>query len=247
MSGPARIRRRWRLGIWYRLAVALLWAPMIVLTKRDRKGEEHLRECPGGLVVATNHISWFDPLVVAHALWDADRPPRFLAKEAVFRVPIIGRIIDGAGQIRVYRDTADASRAVRDAVMAAQAGECVVVYAEGTITRDPAMWPMTVKTGAARIALQSGCPLIPMAQWGAHRVMRPYRKEFNILPRKTMQIRFGSPVDLDDLRDQPITAEVLSVAGDRLVAAITHLLEEIRQETAPAKRYVFRRETQEES
>lgn len=220
---------------------------MMLLTKRDRQGEQHIRDCPGGLVIATNHISWFDPLVVAHALWDNDRPPRFLAKEAVFRVPIIGRIIDGAGQIRVYRDSADASQAVRDAVEAARAGECVVLYAEGTITRDPLMWPMTVKTGAARIALQSGCPLIPMAHWGAQHVMRPYRKELKLLPRKTMQVRFGEPVDLDDLRNQPITAEVLAVAGDRLVAAITHLLEEIRQETAPTERYVFRRETQEES
>lgn len=236
-----RVRRRWKLGFWYRLAVIILWPFITSVTKRDYRGTEYLEASSDGIVVAPNHLSWFDPIVISHALWSNDRPPRFLAKEAVFRVPIVGTIIDGAGQIRVYRESRDAARAVRDAVSAVQSGECVVIYPEGTITRDPNLWPMTAKSGAARVALDSGAPLIPMAQWGANEVIRPYAKEFRLLPRKTMRVRFGPPVDLDDLRGQPVTSAVLAIAGDRLMAAITQLLEEIRGEEAPKERFVFRR------
>lgn len=229
----ARVRRKERLGFAYRLAVLLLWPFMSVLTKRDWQGTEVLQESTGGIVVAPNHISWFDPLVIAHVLWANDRPPRFLAKEAMFRIPVIGRIIGAAGQIRVYRDSNDAVQAVRDAVQDAQAGECVVIYPEGTITKDPNLWPSSAKTGAARVALASGCPLIPMAQWGAQEVIGPYRNEFRILPRKTMRVRFGSPVDLSDLQGKPITAETLAIAGDRLMGEMTALLEQIRREKRP--------------
>jgi 1-acyl-sn-glycerol-3-phosphate acyltransferase len=225
-----RVRRRQSLGVWYRLAVFLLWPFMTLMTKRDWRGTAVLNDSTGGIVVAPNHVSWFDPLVIAHVLWANDRPPRFLAKEAMFRVPIIGKIIDGAGQIRVYRESADAAQSVRDAIRDASAGECVVIYPEGTITKDPELWPMAAKTGAARVALASGVPLIPMAQWGAHEVMRPYRKEFRIFPRKTMRVIFGQPVDLSDLRNQPINAETLAIAGERLMTAMTALLAELRDE-----------------
>jgi len=240
----SRVRRRWRLGFWYRVAVVILWPFMTVFTKHDYRGGEFLQAEPGGIVVAPNHLTWFDPVVIAHALWVNDRPPRFLAKESIFRVPVVGRIVDGAGQIRVYRESRDAARAVRDAVTGVEAGECVVIYPEGTITRDPGLWPMAAKSGAVRVALQSGSPLIPMAQWGSQKVMGPYAKEFKILPRKTMEVRFGPPIDLDDLRDRPITTDVLAIGNARLMAAITHLLEEIRGEAAPTERLVYRRPEQ---
>jgi 1-acyl-sn-glycerol-3-phosphate acyltransferase len=242
MRRVPHVRRRERLGFSYRLAVAILWPIFRLIVKWDISGDERLTDAPGGVIVAPNHLSWFDPPVVAFALWQADRPPRFLGKEAVFRTPIFGALITQAGQIPVERETADASSAVRDALAALDAGECVVVYPEGTITRDPDLWPMSAKTGAVRLALMSGRPLIPMVQWGAHEVMGPYRKEFRILPRKTMHIRFGDPLDLSDLRDRPVDAATLALAGDRLMDAITAMLAELRQEEPPATRMVFRRE-----
>jgi 1-acyl-sn-glycerol-3-phosphate acyltransferase len=219
---------------------------MLLLTRRDWRGQEHLRAdlradgTQEGIVVCPNHISWFDPLQSAHYLFDNGRPPRYLGKEAVFRVPVVGTIIRGAGQIPVYRETADAANSVRDAIAAVRAGECVVVYPEGTITRDPGLWPMTGKTGAARIALETGAALVPLAQWGAEKVIRPYRSEFRILPRKLMQVAAGPAVDLDDLRGRPIDADVLREATTRLMSAITAQLEALRGETAPAERYDLR-------
>lgn len=247
MRRVPRVRRRARLGFSYRFAVALLWPFMRVSVRWDIEGTEQLTDDDGGVVVSPNHLSWFDPLVVAFALWQADRPPRFLGKEAVFRVPVFGRIIRNAGQIPVYRETADAASAIRDALTALDAGECVVVYPEGTITRDPDLWPMSAKTGAVRLALMSGRPLFPMAQWGSHEVMGPYRKEFRILPRKTMHVRVGAPVDLSDLAGGAPDAQALAVASDRLMDAITGLLADLRQEPAPATRMVFRRQSEREA
>ena len=226
----------------YRLVVVALRPLLMSLTRRDWRGAEHLRvdgSLDDGIVIAVNHLSWFDPLVVSHFLVDNGRLPRFLAKEAIFRVPAVGRIVRGAHQIPVHRGTADAVEALTSAVAAVRAGECVLVYPEGTITRAPGLWPMTGKTGAVRIALESGAPLIPVAQWGAHEVMRPYVKELRLIPRKTMRVWAGPPVDLDDLRGhEPSEAELVD-ATERLMVAITGLLEQIRGEAAPTPRFVW--------
>ena len=223
------------LGIPYRTAEALLWPPMMSLTRRQWRGQENLGSHGEGIVVAPNHISWFDPLVIAHFLHDNGRPPRFMAKQAVFEVPILGGLIDGAGQIPVARDR-DPHLALAAAAAAVRSGECVVVYPEGTITRDPGVWPMSGRTGAIRLALETGAPLIPVAQWGANRVMAPYARELRLLPPKLMQVTAGPSLDIGDLRGQPLTRDVLAEGTDRLLDAITELLEEIRGERAPAHR-----------
>lgn len=232
-----------QLGPYFRFAVAILEPFLTVWTRQQRHNLEILeRDYPpnDGIVVAVNHMSWFDPMNVSHVLWDAGRPPRFLAKDSLFKMPGVGQILDGAGQIPVYRESADAALAIRAAVDAVEAGECVVIYPEGTMTRDPNLWPMTGRTGAAQLALSTGAPVIPMAQWGPHEVMGPYQTEFNIFPRKTMHTLVGEPVDLDDLRGKEITKDVLEEATARIIQAITGLLEELRGEKAPPVRLDFR-------
>ena len=225
------------LGPWYRLAAVILWPPMMTITRREWLGAEHLGSPGDGMVVAANHMSWFDPMVIAHFMNDHDRPPRYLAKDSVFQVPVAGRIIGGAGQIPVFRESDNAQDAVRAAVAAVNAGEAVVVYPEGTLTRDPELWPMVGKTGAARIALQSGKPVIPLAHWGAQDVMAPYTKEFNVFPPKLVQVIAGAPVDLDDLRGQGLSSEILIEATSRILDAITELLATLRNESPPADRW----------
>ena len=223
------------LGIPYRTAEVLLWPPLMALTRRDWRGQENLGRHGEGIVVAPNHISFFDPLVIAHFLHDSGRPPRFMGKQEVFDVPGVGRLISGAGQIPVSRDV-NPSVALAAAEEAVRRGECAVVYPEGTITRDPGVWPMTGRTGALRLALETGAPLVPVAQWGANRVMAPYARQMRLLPPKLMQVTAGAPLDIDDLRGQPITRDLLAVGTDRLMGAITGLLEQIRGEHAPPTR-----------
>jgi 1-acyl-sn-glycerol-3-phosphate acyltransferase len=226
---------RMNLGVSYRVAEAVLWPSFMVMTRRDWWGGENLGRHGEGIVVAPNHISFLDPLIVAHYLHDNGRPPRFMAKQSVFEVPVVGSLIHNAGQIPVTRNK-DPHLALADAVAAVNAGECLVVYPEGTITRDPGLWPMTGKTGALRVALETGAPLVPIAQWGANLIMPPYTKQLNVLPPKTMQVTAGTPLDIEDLRGREITKELLEEGTGRLMDAITVLLEGIRGEKAPAVR-----------
>ncbi len=159
----------------YRFVVAILRPLLMVLTKRDWRGAENL-PATAGFVAAPNHLSYVDPLSFAHFLVDHDRPPFFLGKEGVFRIPVVGAILRGAEQIPVYRNTGQAADAFRAAVAAVESGKCVGVYPEGTLTRDPDIWPMIGKTGAARIALATRCPVIPVAQWGPQEILAPYGK-----------------------------------------------------------------------
>jgi len=226
---------RQKLGFAYRFAVGVLKPPVILLTRRRWLNQE-LLPAAGGILVAPNHTSHFDPLAVGQYLYDNGRAPRFLAKDSLFDVPVVGPIVARAGQIPVHRQTGAAADAMRDAVAAVKAGECVVCYPEGTITRDPALWPMRGKTGAARIALATGCPVIPMAHWGAQRVLAPYGKKPHVFPPQTVTVTIGPPVDLSDLMGREQTGEVLQEATARIMDAITALVAELRDELPPTDR-----------
>ena len=224
------------LGAAYRFAEIVLRPPLTLLTKRDWRGGEYL-PIDQGFVAATNHISHIDPLTFAHFLFDNGCPPRFLTKESMFRVPGVGQIITAAGQIPVYRERAEASHAYSAAVEAVQAGECVAVYPEATLTRDPGLWPMVGKTGAARICLTTGCPVIPVAQWGVQEVLAPYGRRPHLLPRKTIHVWAGPAVDLDDLRGRPLDVLTLRAATERIMDRVTGLLARIRGQQPPTQRW----------
>ena len=221
-------------GLSYRVIEGTLRPLLMVITKRDWRGVEYL-QAPGGVILAMNHLSYFDPLVAAHFCNDNGRPPRFLAKAELFKVPVVGWLLRGADQIPVNRGSADAASSLKAGVEAVQRGECIVVYPEGTLTKDPDFWPMDGKTGVARIALKSGCPVIPAAQWGPQEVINPRTKSIRLFPRKTMHVWAGPAVDLDDLRDQPMTASVLREATARIMNAITAILAQQRNEEPPIR------------
>ena len=217
-------------------AVAVLRPLLMALTKRRWSGGENLVRDRGCVVVA-NHLSYADPLVVAHYLNDNGIAPSFLGKVEVFNIPVIGKILRSARQIPVYRETGQAADAYRAAEAAVEQGRCIVIYPEATLTRDPDLWPMRGKTGAARIALQTRCPVVPVVNWGAQAIIGPYESKPDLLPIKEVIVRAGAPVDLADLYERPITREVLQQATDRIMAALTGLLEEVRGEKAPTTRF----------
>jgi 1-acyl-sn-glycerol-3-phosphate acyltransferase len=128
----------------------------------------------GPTILASNHVSYLDPLTLA---WVADRRQRrirFLAKAELFRNPVLGALLRAAHQIPVYRGTADSSGALSAAVDALQRGECVTVFPEGTISED--FEPMRGKSGTARLAQASGVPIVPVGLWGTHRLLTKGRK-----------------------------------------------------------------------
>jgi 1-acyl-sn-glycerol-3-phosphate acyltransferase len=227
---------RQKLGWAFAFCVAVLRPLLMTLTRHDWRNTERLPSS-GGVVLVANHVSHIDPLTYAHFVYDSGRLPRFLAKSEVMEIPGLKVILKSAGQIPVYRQSRTASEAFRAAVAAVDKGECVVVYPEGTITRDPQLWPMVGKTGAARIALSTGKPVIPTAQWGPQHILAPYAKRAHLFPRRTIKVAVGEPVDLEDLQGQQLTPAVLREATDRIMAAVTGLLADLREEEAPTKRF----------
>ncbi|MFJ4833228.1 lysophospholipid acyltransferase family protein [Streptomyces sp. NPDC088747] len=232
---------RRRIGFWYRFAAVLCKPPLVVLIKRDWRGIENI-PADGGFITAVNHNSHVDPFMYGHYQYNTGRVPRFLAKSSLFGKGFVGAAMRGTGQIPVYRETTDALSAFRAAIDAVERGECVAFYPEGTITRDPGQWPMTGKTGAARVALQTRCPVIPVAQWGANELLPPYAKKLHVLPRKTHRVLAGPPVDLSRFYDKEMSPDVLKEATETIMAAITAQLETIRGEKSPHAPYDPRRE-----
>jgi 1-acyl-sn-glycerol-3-phosphate acyltransferase len=230
-------KRNWAIGV----AVMIIKPTLIVTTKREWINGDRNFPAGGGFVIALNHLSHIDPITSALLVYDHGRIPRYLAKSGLFNNKVLGFYLRSAGQIPVYRETAGAAGAYSAAVAAVGRGECVIIYPEATITRDPDLWPMRGKSGAARIALETGCPVVPVGQWGAQEILPPYTKKPRLFPRKKIVARIGPPVDLSDLAARtPRTAEVVTEATDRIMAAITLEIEQIRGAQAPEERYDMR-------
>lgn len=225
-----------RYGPAFRTAAALIKPVLWAVTRRDWRGAEHL-PTDRGFLAASNHLSYADPFTLAHFLYDHGCPPRFLGKEEVFRMPVLGPLARATGQIPVLRETAEAGRAFADAVRRVEQGECVAIYPEATLTRDPDLWPMVGKTGAARIALATGCPVVPVAQWGPQRILAPYARRPHLLPRTTVHVLAGPPVDLSRFTGREPDALTLRQATDTILDAVSALLAQLRGERPPARRW----------
>lgn len=216
----------------YKLGTKVL-IPLFRLTmKRDWRGAENLPKAGRG-IVASNHLSYLDVLVLTDFLFCNGRAPRYLGKAGVFRVPIIGKICLAAGQIPVERETDDAKKAVDHAKILLEKGHLLGVYPEGTLTRDENLWPMVAKTGCARLALATDTPVIPIAQWGSQKILPRYTNRINIFPRKRIEIRAGKPVDLSAWKGKHEDPQALIEATAAIMAALTEMLEEMRGEKRP--------------
>lgn len=233
----AKVRRLQQERGWaWTVVVGIVKPTLLTFTKRDWIDGEKI-PATGGCVVAVNHISHLDPLTLGYFLYEHGRLVRYLTKEALFRTPVLKYIARDAKQIPVSRMSEGAVTAFEKAVEAVNEGECIGVYPEGTITKDPDGWPMRGKTGAARIALATGCPVIPVGQWGVQELLPAYSMRPHPFPRKTTSYKVGDAVYLSDLVGKPPSNQVLHEATDRIMAAITGLVEELRGEHAPAVRF----------
>jgi len=193
----------------------------------------------GSFVLAPNHYSNIDPIVIGVGMWKVGRMPRYLAKASLFRIPVFGWLFTKAGQVPVERG-GRSSTGTDPLVMAkniAAAGHAVVIYPEGSLTRDPDSWPMRGKQGAVRTALDAGIPLIPAASWGAQQIMPRYTNKLSFFPRKNVDIVFGPPVDLSEFEGKSRDSKAVAAATDKLMTAITALLEQLREEKAPLTRW----------
>ncbi len=229
---PPREQRR-RLGWGYRLGIGVVLPSLSVLHRRDWRGAANLPRT-GGAVVVANHVTHLDTVTAGHFVWANGRVMRYLAKSSLWRNRFLGALLTSAGQIPVERGGENAALAYQAAVDVVRRGEVVIVFPEGTLTRDPLLWPMRAKTGAARIALETGCPVIPLGQWGAHRILPRYGRVIRFLPRRTVAVWAGPAVPLDDLMGRVVDADVLGLATERIMTALTAVVADQRGEVPPS-------------
>ncbi|TNC20315.1 lysophospholipid acyltransferase family protein [Amycolatopsis alkalitolerans] len=221
-------------GFWVGFAAALFY-PVSYVGRRVYRGGEHIpRE--GGALLVMNHVSHMDPAVDAVFVHRQMRVPRFLGKSSLVTTPVFGKIFVGAGSIPVYRGSSNAGDSLRAAHQALRDGKVVVIYPEGTITKDPNGWPKRSYTGVARLALGTDAPVIPIARWGTNEILDFYHKKLRLFPRKTISHYVGEPVDLSPYRDKEQTAAVLREVTELLMGDVTDLLADIRGERPPAKK-----------
>jgi 1-acyl-sn-glycerol-3-phosphate acyltransferase len=219
---------------WFKFGALVLRPLLKLISKRDWRGAENLPKT-GGAIVVCNHISYLDPLTFTHFLYDNGRAPRYLGKASLFKIPIVGRVLLGAGQIPVERESAVASHSLQHAMAFLKSGHLLGVYPEGTLTRDQNYWPMRAKTGIARLAILTKAPVIPCAQWGAQRILPAYSKKIKLFPRAKVQVIAGKPLEFSKWYGRAEDPIALEEATAYVMRAITDLLEQLRGEKAPAE------------
>lgn len=220
------------MGWAVRTFAAILRPLLILLTRRDWRFCNRI-PAEGGVLVVANHISNADPGGLGwFVLYGSGRVPRYMAKASLWKVPVFGSLVRAGQMIPVHRETEDAASALTHAVEALRRGECVVIYPEGTVTKDPDLWPMRARTGVARLALATGVPVIPVGQWGMQRFLgadglHPFR-------RPKTSVLAGEPVDLSRFAGATPDAAVLREVTDAIMSRVAGLVGELRGEPVPA-------------
>lgn len=224
-------------GRFYLKLCALVFYPCIALLTRTRvRGLENI-PATGPALLVLNHVSHLDPLYDSVTVHRAGRIPRFLAKNTLWNIPVVGHVLRGVEQIPVYRGTADAGKSLQDAYNALDEGKVILIYPDGTITKDPDGWPMTPKVGVARLALERDVPIVPVARWGTRAVYDHYQKKFRPLPRKDVRIAIGEPIDLSEFRGRTANATLQREAAKMVMSRVRDLLGEVREEQPPSEFY----------
>ncbi len=223
--------------------VGMLTATVSRLEVARQRGRRAIaRGLPAGpVIVISNHTSYADGVLLVLACRRLGRSLRMMATAGVFKVPVVGRLFRRVGFIPVKRGTAQAADALAPALQALAAGEAVGVFPEGRLTRVPAWWPERAKTGAVRLALASGAPIVPVAMEGAHRVVGQRRIAFgvllNLIRRPKVDVRVGEPIDVRALMHiGPVTEptpQEIRLATDEVMGKLVALLADLRGQASP--------------
>jgi 1-acyl-sn-glycerol-3-phosphate acyltransferase len=222
-----------KMGPGWRFAWLVLYYPVSALIKMRYRNIERLPQ-DGPMIIVTNHVSHIDPFLVSKFVLDAARTPRFLAKESIFDVPVVGWGMRKMGHIPVKRGTRDAMQSLSAAVAALENGGVIVLHPEGTVTRDPEGWPMIGKTGVARlVSLAPDVPVVPLAQWGVQDQFDLYKKKVKLIPRPKHVVSVGEPIDLSSFRDRKPTVKVLQEMTDVIMRRLRDDVADLRGMPAP--------------
>ncbi|MFZ1382906.1 MAG: lysophospholipid acyltransferase family protein [Scrofimicrobium sp.] len=216
----------------YRVLLPVLWPLVNSLAKPRLQSFENLPK-EGAFILAPNHLSNADPFVMGYLMADAGYEISFMAKDSLFRVPALGQILRAWGMIPVVRNSAAAADSLVHAREVLGRGGIVGFYFEGTLTQDPAYWPMKGKTGLARLALDTRVPVIPVVQWGAQDIVNRYVEMRPFGKRPELFIRALPELDYSDLPGDSSNHESVNELTQRLQNALEAGSAALREELAP--------------
>jgi 1-acyl-sn-glycerol-3-phosphate acyltransferase len=196
---------------------------------------------PGGLIVVANHTSMADGVFLALAGRQLGRPLRLLGTAGIIEAPLVGRVLRALGYIAVHRKGPNPAEALGPAADALRAGEAIALYPEGRITRNTKMWPERAKTGAVRLALDVGVPIVPLASVGAHRVVGKRGRLRGLLRaalrRPEVQMRLGEafwPRTFLGLSPGSVPSnDQVRAATDEMMRRLVAMVADLRGESPP--------------
>ena len=198
----------------FNICATILIPVLNAITKRTWQGKENIPQT-GPAIVISNHLSYADVLFFAQFLYKNGRAPRFIGKRSVFNVPVIGRILLAAGQIPVDRESTHASKALDHAVAALKAGHLIGIYPEGTRSPDGRLYKG--RTGIARMAIESGAPIIPVAMFNTAEI----QPTGQVVPKvQRVEMVFGEPIYLTG---DPTDQELLRKETNKIMETIAAL------------------------
>jgi 1-acyl-sn-glycerol-3-phosphate acyltransferase len=208
----------------------------------EKRGDDVLP--PGGLIVVANHTSLADGLFLALVGQRLGRPLRLLGTAGIIEAPLLGRLFKRLGFIAVHRQSDNPASALEPAAEAIRAGDAIALYPEGRITRHSKHWPERAKTGAVRLALMTGAPIVPVASVGIEQVVGRKRRRIllqlfiNVVKRPKVRLQVGDPIDIRKLIGigpsiEP-TADEIRLAADEVSRRLISMLETMRGEVAPS-------------
>jgi 1-acyl-sn-glycerol-3-phosphate acyltransferase len=230
-------------AILYALVATLIGGVVTVVSRlqvaRVRGERDVVSRLPdGGVIVISNHTSYADGVLLALVCRRLGRSARLLATSGVFRAPLVGAVVRRLGFIPVNRGAHDAADSLGPAADALAAGEVVALFPEGRLTRDPNHWPEKAKTGAVRLALRSGAPIVPVAMDGAYRVVGKQRMLLDLVKavvvRPKVLTAVGEPIDVRSLAKGEVTPDEVRRLTDVVMTQLVDLVESLRGQEAPA-------------
>jgi 1-acyl-sn-glycerol-3-phosphate acyltransferase len=211
---------------WYRAAELALVSPFQLWFNWRLEGLERVPS-EGPAIIAGNHLSYLDPFAHGIFVVKAGRRPRFLAKQELFDAPFVGTVLRGAHQISVQRGTGDRSP-IDDAARAVERGEVVVIYPEGTTTTtNEDFSPGRGKTGAVRLSIATGIPILPVATWGGQFVWRKAGRQ-SLAFGRPIWVAAGEPFDpAERLQGEP-DGRALRGSTEDLMGKLGRLVDHLR-------------------
>lgn len=235
VGGNRRKRRpREKGNAWIKVCELVLYPLTALLGRRRWVGAHRIPETGAALLVG-NHISHVDPIFDVVFIRQTGRLPHVMAKASLWKIPLIGRIIAAAGQIPVERGNGAGQKALETATATLADGGVVLIYPEGTVTKDPEMWPMRPRPGVAALALSGDFPVIPVAHWGSNHVYTSYGsgRRFNPLPRKDVHVVAGEPIDLSPWRGKPVDNRAIRDVSYLIMERVRDMVATLRDEQPP--------------